>query len=133
MYLAAFNFVQPFWPTGTGGARGFLGTFDAAWMMKRFAANEDPLELLKEREAIYLLLPNIVIEKNHAEYTIDPATRYLTSALRGLVPRVDVTSLYDNGIDPIAGVKKGQNVSLKEPIAHINMASSVSSNDQEQL
>lgn len=85
--------------------------------MKKFATNEDPLELLKEREAIYQLLPNIMIEKNYSAYTIDPTTRYLASALKGLTPRRDVTSLYDNGIDPIQlqGAKKEQDVSLKEP------------------
>lgn len=81
--------------------------------MKRFAANVDLLELLKEREAIYLL-PNISIVKNHAAYTIDPATRYPASALKGLVPRVDVTTLYDDGIDPIQGVKQEQEVLVKE-------------------
>ena len=90
-----------------------MSAFDAAWMMKRFAADVDPLELLKEREAIYLLLPNIMIEKNHAAFTIDPATRYHASALKGLVPRVDIPSLYDNGTDPIQGVKKEQ---VKESI-----------------
>ena len=79
--------------------------------MKRFAANVDPLELLREREAIYLLLPNITIAKNHAAYTIDPSTRYPVSALKGLVPRVDIASLYDKGIsDPIQVVKKEQDV-----------------------
>ena len=75
----------------------------------------DPLELLKEREAIYLLLPDITIERNYAAFTIDPATRYPVSALKGLVPRVDVSSLYDNETDPIQGVKKEQDELVKEP------------------
>lgn len=84
--------------------------------MKKFAANVDPLELLREREAIYLLLPNITIEKNHAAYTIDPSTRYPASVLKGLVPRVDIASLYDKGIsDPIQVVKKELDVLVKEP------------------
>ena len=90
-----------------------MSAFDAAWMMKRFAADVDPLELLKEREAIYLLLPDITIERNYAAFTIDPATRYPVSALKGLVPRVDVSSLYDNGTDPIQGVKKEQDELVK--------------------
>ena len=94
-----------------------MSAFDAAWMMKRFAADVDPLELLKEREAIYLLLPNIMIKKNYAAFTIDPATRYLASARKGLVPHVDVSGLYDNGNDPIQGVKKEQDKLVKEPTA----------------
>ena len=109
-------FVQPFWPTGTGGARGFLSAFDAAWMMKRFAAGVDPLEMLKEREAIYLLLPNIMIAKDYAAFTINPATRYPASALKGAAPRIDVTSLYDHQQDSIQVLKEEQDVSVKEAL-----------------
>lgn len=41
--------LQPFWPLGTGVARGFLAAFDAAWMVKRWAEGTGPLELLAER------------------------------------------------------------------------------------
>lgn len=40
---------QPFWPLGTGVARGFLAAFDAAWMVRRWAAGTPPLEVLAER------------------------------------------------------------------------------------
>lgn len=40
---------QPFWPLGTGVARGFLAAFDAAWMVKRWAEGAGPLEVLAER------------------------------------------------------------------------------------
>lgn len=40
---------QPFWPLGTGVARGFLAAFDAAWMVRRWAARTPPLEVLAER------------------------------------------------------------------------------------
>nr|XP_058163242.1 F-actin-monooxygenase MICAL1 isoform X8 [Dasypus novemcinctus] len=42
--------VEPFWPLGTGVARGFLAAFDAAWMVKRWAEGTGPLEVLAERE-----------------------------------------------------------------------------------
>ncbi|XP_023968063.1 F-actin-monooxygenase MICAL1 isoform X2 [Chrysemys picta bellii] len=42
--------VEPFWPLGTGVARGFLAAFDAAWMVKRWAAGTAPLDLLAERD-----------------------------------------------------------------------------------
>lgn len=41
--------LQPFWPLGTGVARGFLAAFDAAWMVKRWAEGAKPLEVLAER------------------------------------------------------------------------------------
>lgn len=89
-------FLQPFWPTGSGCARGFLGAFDAAWMMKRFASGTDPIKLLEEREAILYLLPQTTperLQKNLAGYTIDPKTRYTN--LSELVPPGDVMHLYD--------------------------------------
>lgn len=44
-----FLILQPFWPLGTGVARGFLAAFDAAWMVKRWAEGAGPLEVLAER------------------------------------------------------------------------------------
>ncbi|NXE67166.1 MICA3 monooxygenase, partial [Calcarius ornatus] len=49
--------VEPFWPLGTGVARGFLAAFDAAWMVRRWAAGTPPLEVLAER-----CFPNAVTE-----------------------------------------------------------------------
>jgi hypothetical protein len=70
---------QPFWPTGSGCARGFLGGFDAAWMIRSWASGKmTPLQVIAERESIYQLLSQTTPEnlnKNHNEYTIDPNTR----------------------------------------------------------
>lgn len=41
--------LQPFWPMGTGCARGFLAAFDTAWMVKGWAKGKSPLEILAER------------------------------------------------------------------------------------
>lgn len=41
--------LQPFWPMGTGCARGFLAAFDTAWMVKSWDQGTPPLELLAER------------------------------------------------------------------------------------
>lgn len=41
--------VQPFWPMGTGCARGFLAAFDTAWMVKSWAEGRTVLEVLAER------------------------------------------------------------------------------------
>ena len=90
--------VQPFWPLGTGCARGFLGAFDDAWMMKRFCTEAvSPIELLEEREAILYLLPQTTprrLHSNHNGYTINPKSRYVN--LSELVPPGDVTHLYDS-------------------------------------
>ncbi|XP_061628515.1 F-actin-monooxygenase mical2b isoform X2 [Phyllopteryx taeniolatus] len=77
--LVGDSLLEPFWPMGTGCARGFLGAFDTAWMVKAFAQGKNPLEILAERESIYRLLPQTTTEnisKNFDQYTIDPATRY---------------------------------------------------------
>ena len=41
--------LQPFWPMGTGCARGFLAAFDTAWMVKSWDQGTPHLELLAER------------------------------------------------------------------------------------
>lgn len=72
-------FKQPFWPSGTGIARGFLAVLDTAWELKGFANGKEPLELLREREGIYQLLSQTThdnLVKTYQEYTIDPATRF---------------------------------------------------------
>ncbi|XP_067902788.1 F-actin-monooxygenase MICAL2-like isoform X2 [Heterodontus francisci] len=77
--LVGDSLLEPFWPMGTGCARGFLAAFDTAWMVKRWAENIPPLEILAERESIYRLLPQTTpenINKNFDLYTIDPGTRY---------------------------------------------------------
>ncbi|KAM6333453.1 F-actin-monooxygenase MICAL1 [Alca torda] len=71
--------VEPFWPLGTGVARGFLAAFDAAWMVRRWAAGTPPLEVLAERESIYQHLSQTSPDNTHkniSQYSIDPATRY---------------------------------------------------------
>ena len=89
--------LQPFWPTGTGIGRGFLGAFDAAWMLKQFSEGVPPLELIKERESIFRLLSSMgpaVLQKKISSYTIDPCTRYIK------IPRTQSSSaishLYDH-------------------------------------
>lgn len=49
MFQLCLSPLQPFWPLGTGVARGFLAAFDAAWMVRRWAAGTPPLEVLAER------------------------------------------------------------------------------------
>ncbi|XP_043955653.1 F-actin-monooxygenase MICAL2 isoform X9 [Gambusia affinis] len=77
--LVGDSLLEPFWPMGTGCARGFLAAFDTAWMVKSWAEGRTVLEVLAERESIYRLLPQTTpenIAKNFDQYTIDPSTRY---------------------------------------------------------
>ncbi|XP_042693306.1 F-actin-monooxygenase MICAL1 isoform X4 [Centrocercus urophasianus] len=81
--------VEPFWPLGTGVARGFLAAFDAAWMVRRWAAGTPPLEVLAERESIYQRLSQTSPDntnKNVAQYSIDPTTRYPNLNLQAIRP-----------------------------------------------
>ncbi|XP_077819411.1 F-actin-monooxygenase MICAL2 isoform X7 [Macaca mulatta] len=77
--LVGDSLLEPFWPMGTGCARGFLAAFDTAWMVKNWNQGTPPLELLAERESLYRLLPQTTpenINKNFEQYTLDPGTRY---------------------------------------------------------
>uniref|UniRef100_A0A7N5KDI3 F-actin monooxygenase n=1 Tax=Ailuropoda melanoleuca TaxID=9646 RepID=A0A7N5KDI3_AILME len=77
--LVGDSLLEPFWPMGTGCARGFLAAFDTAWMVKSWDQGIPPLELLAERESLYRLLPQTTpenINKNFEQYTLDPGTRY---------------------------------------------------------
>ncbi|XP_074522433.1 F-actin-monooxygenase mical2b isoform X4 [Halichoeres trimaculatus] len=77
--LVGDSLLEPFWPMGTGCARGFLAAFDTAWMVKSWAQGRTVLDVLAERESIYRLLPQTTpenIAKNFDQYTIDPGTRY---------------------------------------------------------
>ncbi|MBN3303350.1 MICA1 monooxygenase, partial [Amia calva] len=91
--------VEPFWPLGTGIARGFLAAFDAAWMVRRWGQGTPPLEVMAERESIYQLLSQTTPEntsKNYNAYSIDPTTRYPNINLHSIKPK-QVQHLYDVG------------------------------------
>nr|XP_057945266.1 F-actin-monooxygenase MICAL2 isoform X4 [Doryrhamphus excisus] len=97
--LVGDSLLEPFWPMGTGCARGFLAAFDTAWMVKSSAQGRTALELLAERESIYRLLPQTTpenIAKNLEQYTIDPATRY-PNLISSCVRPLQVRHLYLSG------------------------------------
>ncbi|XP_014346914.1 F-actin-monooxygenase MICAL2 isoform X3 [Latimeria chalumnae] len=94
--LVGDSLLEPFWPMGTGCARGFLAAFDTAWMVRSWAQETPPLEILAERESIYRLLPQTTpenISKNFDQYTADPGTRYLNLNLNSVRPH-QVRHLY---------------------------------------
>ena len=78
-------FVQPFWPTESGCARGFLSVFDAAWMLRGWGLGQRPIDLIMEREGVYKLLAQTTVDnvsKNFDDYTIDPKSRYPPASVR---------------------------------------------------
>ncbi|KAM9815265.1 protein-methionine sulfoxide oxidase mical3a isoform X17 [Syngnathus typhle] len=97
--LVGDSLLEPFWPMGTGIARGFLAAMDSGWMVKSWAQGKQPLEVLSERESIYRLLPQTTpenVSKNFSQYSVDPTTRYPNISLNFLKPS-QVRHLIDTG------------------------------------
>lgn len=78
--LVGDSLLEPFWPTGSGCARGFLSSMDAAYAIKLFAnQNNSALAVLAQRESIYRLLAQTTpenLQRDIGSYTLDPASRY---------------------------------------------------------
>ena len=76
------SLLQPFWPEGTGCARGFLSAMNAAWMLHQYAEGTKMIKVLAERENLYKLLKQTtddsgsILKDDHKMYSIDPKTRY---------------------------------------------------------
>ncbi|XP_023573485.1 F-actin-monooxygenase MICAL3 isoform X19 [Octodon degus] len=97
--LVGDSLLEPFWPMGTGIARGFLAAMDSAWMVRSWSLGASPLEVLAERESIYRLLPQTTpenVSKNFSQYSINPVTRYPNINVNFLRPG-QVRHLYDTG------------------------------------
>lgn len=116
-------FLQPFWPTGSGCARGFLSAFDAAWMTRNFVSGklsvlEVPFvsiishkgccfvfiicnhQVLAERECVYRLLAQTTPEhliKDFNGYTLNPASRYPRLNVQKVQPGA-VKLLFDSDV-----------------------------------
>ncbi|XP_068168256.1 F-actin-monooxygenase MICAL2 isoform X2 [Antennarius striatus] len=120
--LVGDSLLEPFWPMGTGCARGFLAAFDTAWMVQSWAQGRTVLEVLAERESIYRLLPQTTPEnigKNFDQYTIDPATRYPNLHSTCVRPH-QVRHLYISGetnscsLERAATIRRPVNLSRRE-------------------
>ncbi|XP_069686571.1 F-actin-monooxygenase Mical isoform X3 [Periplaneta americana] len=105
--LVGDSLLEPFWPTGSGCARGFLSSLDACWAVKSWSSGHTtPLDVLAERESIYRLLGQTTPENLHrdtASYTLDPHSRYPNLNPRCVLP-IQVRGLYDT--DDPAGVEQ---------------------------
>uniref|UniRef100_UPI0037E8D693 F-actin-monooxygenase mical2b isoform X4 n=1 Tax=Semicossyphus pulcher TaxID=241346 RepID=UPI0037E8D693 len=120
--LVGDSLLEPFWPMGTGCARGFLAAFDTAWMVKSWAQGRTVLEVLAERESIHRLLPQTTpenIAKNFEQYTIDPGTRYPNLNSSCVRPN-QVRHLYISGelsscsLERAATIRRPVNLSRRE-------------------
>ncbi|VDN37837.1 unnamed protein product, partial [Dibothriocephalus latus] len=69
--------VEPFWPTGSGCALGFLSALDAAWATSLFAAGHHPLKVVAWRDSVYQRLSQTSpsnMPQNFASHTLSPNT-----------------------------------------------------------
>ncbi|KAG6445593.1 F-actin-monooxygenase Mical isoform X9 [Manduca sexta] len=103
--LVGDSLLEPFWPTGSGCARGFLSALDAAWAVRAWGQSPapHPLDVIAERESIYRLLAQTTPENLHRDfgaYTLDPGTRYPNLNRTAVTPH-RVTGFYDSD-DPLA-------------------------------
>ncbi|KAK1898894.1 [F-actin]-monooxygenase mical1 [Dissostichus eleginoides] len=108
MALVGDCLVEPFWPLGTGIARGFLASFDTAWMVRSWGLGTPHLKVLAERESIYQVLSQTTPEncrKNYVSYSIDPKTRYM---------RVNLSSIQAHQVQHLYIVDKSNPASKKQ-------------------
>ena len=77
--LVGDSLLEPFWPTGSGCARGFLGVLDTCFAMQEWSeGHKSVLQILAERESIFRLLPQTTSEnlsKEFKNYAPSPTTR----------------------------------------------------------
>ena len=103
MPLINVNALQPFWPTGSGCARGFLSSLDMCWSIRSWAKKpKAPVEVIAERESIYRLLAQTTHEnlsKDYNSYTVEPQTRYPYINLSSVKP-YQVKNLLDSDEAP---------------------------------
>ncbi|TRY56001.1 hypothetical protein DNTS_026865 [Danionella cerebrum] len=101
--LVGDSLLEPFWPMGTGIARGFLAAMDTAWMVRSWGQGSTPLEVLAERESVYRLLPQTTpenVSKNYSQFTVDPASRYPNINMQQ-ISAAQVRHLVDTGKGPV--------------------------------
>ena len=115
--LVGDGLLEPFWPTGTGIARGFLGGLDAVWMVRQWASGDmTPIEVMEEREAILKLLPQTTPEnltKNFSSISMEPKTRYPSIPIQ-LIRSQEVRHQYKSDTPENADVPRYRHPSFKE-------------------
>nr|XP_043878194.1 protein-methionine sulfoxide oxidase mical3b isoform X1 [Solea senegalensis] len=97
--LVGDSLLEPFWPMGTGVARGFLAALDSSWMIRSWSRGGAPLDVLAERESLYRLLHQTTpenMQKNFSLFSVDPTTRYV-NVHRLMISPAQVRHLVDTG------------------------------------
>jgi len=122
--LVGDGLLEPFWPTGTGIARGFLGAFDAVWMVRQWAAGEmSPIEIMEERESILKLLPQTTpenITKDYKNISIVPKTRY-PNLPKHLYSSQQVRHLYQSDTPANADLRRFQHPGYEEVMSKLQL------------
>lgn len=97
--LVGDTLLEPFWPIGSGCARGFLSAMDAAFAIKQWSNRKNSiLGVLAQRESVYRLLRHTTqenLQRNTDAFTLDPATRYPNLNMNA-VQMHDVKELLDS-------------------------------------
>ncbi|CAL4243125.1 unnamed protein product, partial [Meganyctiphanes norvegica] len=86
--LVGDSLLEPFWPTGSGCAKGFFSCFDMCWMMKQFNSGKTSLlEIIVERESLFRILPQMTTDniKNFTNYSLEPLSRYVNTNKGGFL------------------------------------------------
>jgi len=117
--LVGDGLLEPFWPTGTGIARGFLGALDAVWMVRQWASGDmSPIEIMEERESILKLLPQTTpenITKDFKNISIVPRTRY-PNLPKHLYSSQQVRHLYNSDTPDNADLQRYQHPKFEEVV-----------------
>jgi len=115
--LVGDGLLEPFWPTGTGIARGFLGAMDCCWMLKQWASGDfTPSEMIAERESILKMLPATTqenITKDYKNVTVIPKSRY-PNLPRNIYSPAQVDHLYDSDVPQNKDVPRYAHPSFQE-------------------
>ncbi|XP_036005283.1 protein-methionine sulfoxide oxidase mical3a [Fundulus heteroclitus] len=115
--LVGDSLLEPFWPMGTGVARGFLAALDSAWMIRSWAQGAAPLDVLAERESLYRLLPQTTpenMQKSISLFTVDPVTRYLNVGPLAVTP-AQVRHLVNTGEEAEPNTSESEIIRLPSP------------------
>ncbi|XP_056223929.1 protein-methionine sulfoxide oxidase mical3b isoform X2 [Seriola aureovittata] len=115
--LVGDSLLEPFWPMGTGVARGFLAGLDSAWMIRSWSQGAAPLDVLAERESLYRLLPQTTpenMQKNISLFSVDPTTRYVNINHLTITP-AQVRHLVDTGEKAGLNTNCGDIIRLPSP------------------
>ncbi|CAI2735035.1 unnamed protein product [Schistosoma spindalis] len=107
--LIGDGLYEPFWPTGSGCALGFMSALDAAWSVSLLASGMHPLKVIAQRESVYQHLSQTTAQNmpsNFHDYKLDPMTRYQRCDVNLISPK-QVQHLYIKDIEDMLSTKHG--------------------------